>query len=443
MNELSPKDVYPENSCKFEAILEELARCGKEKELERIQLECLQLLAYQSERFTNGESSSVRTETAQDILQSIFYTLAYNFTKASGPAAELETLASTSLTELYQTGKQVLLRQLSAARTLLNAVQRTALHVGIIAYKDTLFQGIPEFFSVYETEFSAHQTPGSIDYPLCVFVHGLTGVQYIHQYLLQLYFENLFCNKISTHEICCVLRTISPHYHELLLNIYQTVLTNAIGYFLCHNSTGLILRASDKKRLSELLDGLTEKQLISLFQKTVERLCASNPVKASANAEYLLQSAEVLAKSFYFSPTKSNDFFVFIKKPPASFPIYFEDSAPMENQKFQSLTDEVRACRYFSDKLTIISQDFKSIADLTDLLDSESIMESEFYILFSSLPKLRLALLLQQIPSDMEHDLDYLIPQRPWQAYLLEYIKTLPPEQARKISQLASNIRFQ
>ena len=354
MNELNLRDVYTENPCKFESVLEELIRLGNEKELERIQFECLQLLAYQIERFTNGESSSVRTETAQDILQSIFYTLSYSFTRASYPAAELEALTSIPLTELYQTGKEALLRQLSAARALLNAAQRSALHVGMVAYKDTLFQGIPDFFTIYETEFSAHQTPGSIDYPLCVMDHSLTGVQYIYQYLLHLYFENLFCNKFSTHEICCILRTISAHYHELLLNIYQIVLTNAIGYFLCHHSVGLMLRPSDQKRLSKMLDELTEKQLISLFQKTVETLCALSSIKQSVQVQYLLKSAEMLAKSLYFSPKKSNCCFVFIQEPPASSHIYYKDSIPMGNQKFQKLAAEVRSCRYFTDKLTII-----------------------------------------------------------------------------------------
>lgn len=379
----------------------------------------------------------------KDILQSIFYTLSYSFTRASYPAAELEALTSIPLTELYQTGKEALLRQLSAARALLNAAQRSALHVGMVAYKDTLFQGIPDFFTIYETEFSAHQTPGSIDYPLCVMDYSLTGVQYIYQYLLHLYFENLFCNKFSTHEICCILRTISAHYHELLLNIYQIVLTNAIGYFLCHHSVGLMLRPSDQKRLSKMLDELTEKQLISLFQKTVETLCALSSIKQSVQVQYLLKSAEMLAKSLYFSPKKSNCCFVFIQEPPASSHIYYKDSIPMGNQKFQKLAAEVRSCRYFTDKLTIISQNFQSIADLTDLLDSESIMESEFYILYSNLTELRLSLLLRQIPSEMEHTLDYLAPQRPWQAYLLEFIKTLPPERARKIRKLAAEIRYQ
>ena len=46
------------------------------------------------------------------------------------------------------------------------------------AYNDTVGYGIPLFFKEYKSEFEAHNTPGSIDYPLFQDKMELVGVEY-------------------------------------------------------------------------------------------------------------------------------------------------------------------------------------------------------------------------------------------------------------------------
>ena len=59
------------------SFLREAYRQGllNDVELEGIQMQILHLLARQTERYTGGESSSVRVETAQGLLLSIFYSI--------------------------------------------------------------------------------------------------------------------------------------------------------------------------------------------------------------------------------------------------------------------------------------------------------------------------------------------------------------------------------
>ncbi|MBU3183058.1 DUF6179 domain-containing protein [Clostridium psychrophilum] len=61
--------------CYLQSILEEAYRLKllTDSELENIQMQSIQLLAKQTERYTSGDSSSVKVETAESILQSIFY----------------------------------------------------------------------------------------------------------------------------------------------------------------------------------------------------------------------------------------------------------------------------------------------------------------------------------------------------------------------------------
>ena len=59
----------------FQSILQEACRLKllTDSEFEYIQLQGIQLLAKQTERYTGGESSSVKVETAQTIMHSIFF----------------------------------------------------------------------------------------------------------------------------------------------------------------------------------------------------------------------------------------------------------------------------------------------------------------------------------------------------------------------------------
>ncbi|HAZ06275.1 MAG TPA: hypothetical protein DCY58_08620, partial [Acetobacterium sp.] len=61
----------------FQSLLQEAYVKGvlSSKESERIQLECLKLLADSTERFTRGQSSSIRVEIAQGIMASNLFTI--------------------------------------------------------------------------------------------------------------------------------------------------------------------------------------------------------------------------------------------------------------------------------------------------------------------------------------------------------------------------------
>jgi len=81
MNNLEKPQLIKRNDLNqahyFQSILEKSYSLSliSDSELENIQLQSIELLAKQVERFTGGESSSVKIENAQNIMESIFYTI--------------------------------------------------------------------------------------------------------------------------------------------------------------------------------------------------------------------------------------------------------------------------------------------------------------------------------------------------------------------------------
>ena len=61
----------------FTSILQETYSNGLlcDSDMEKIQLQCIQLLAYKCERYSGGESSSIRVEAAESIMKSNLYTI--------------------------------------------------------------------------------------------------------------------------------------------------------------------------------------------------------------------------------------------------------------------------------------------------------------------------------------------------------------------------------
>lgn len=71
----------------FNSILQEAYICGllNDSDLENIQLQCINLLAYKSDRYNMGESSSIRVETAESIMKSNLYSIGLYLKSLSDP----------------------------------------------------------------------------------------------------------------------------------------------------------------------------------------------------------------------------------------------------------------------------------------------------------------------------------------------------------------------
>ena len=128
-----------------------------EEEIQRFLDKLWQLLAKQTERYTMGDSTSVPTETAQELLASICYTLQFEMAQTGFTPRDL---LNSDLYAAFQDGQAHLTAKVEETKRRWEfACAQTQ------ADADTL-RWIGCFFKKYDLYFFAHQTPWDMDYPL-------------------------------------------------------------------------------------------------------------------------------------------------------------------------------------------------------------------------------------------------------------------------------------
>lgn len=372
-------------------------------QLEAIQFQLLHLLTDQINRWTGGQSSSVPLETGQCIQQSVIYTIGYYLKSLPDAQCALEELKSNAPADLFLKGKQLLGKARKQSQKLLLLLQEKRIDTDLLAYNDTLGEGLPSFFSAYDMDFGAHETPASIDYPLGNDKMNLSGIEYIHEYLQKLQLENEFCSYFSTEEVNGLLRGYDRQYKELLFNIYELVLTNAVGCLLLgNNDRKLHLSDYERRSLQQELSILSGEKLDERVDEAVSRLLRILFILKPALVEYIKASA-INLKSRLKNALEINGLthlFLSIADEAEGAAIEYEDNPPLEQGSFQKLADEIRDCRFFPDKIALLHDVPLSITDLTDLLEGSCFFDDEYQELFASLDEIRLALLMKKLPLD-------------------------------------------
>lgn len=93
--------------------------------------------------------------------------------------------------------------------------------------------------------------------------------------------------------------------------------------------------------------------------------------------------------------------FISLKEKNSQPMFQFKDGPKLSDESFRKVVDEIRECRYISDKIIIIRREIHSIIDLADLFEGYCLFDQEFTEVFQSLGDTELALLVQRLPQDM------------------------------------------
>lgn len=171
----------------------------------------------------NGKSgSSIRTEAAEQILESMLYCVSACLRKEPDPA---RAVRATPGWEIYRRGLELVKGTVKESKMLYREVLATRIPTDLRVYNDTLNKGIPAFFQLYNPEFAAQQTIPLLDYPLLCSLHDLNGINYLKAYLIEMKKENVWCRKYRPNQIRAVLflhaRKCRLDYRELIDNIPQ------------------------------------------------------------------------------------------------------------------------------------------------------------------------------------------------------------------------------
>lgn len=257
-----------------------------------VQKKLLRLLEKQTNRYTGGDSSSVRAETARELLASVLFTLDFYLCgSGNGPAL----LVSTDPEELLARGQQAIEDALAQFDRLYAAACLGAPEIENIAFRDTL-RSLGAFRRRYDRRLFAHAIPCDIDYPLCRPVpETLAGVAYVNEYLRRIVVENDFLRRFPKAAVIGLLESYCPDYRGLLINLFEPVAVNALGRSLLGlDPRPLEITDAARAEIAEKLDPLTAGARRAALSAAAGRLGRTLGSPDAGAREYLARTADDL-----------------------------------------------------------------------------------------------------------------------------------------------------
>lgn len=248
----------------------------------------LRLLERRTAMYTMGESTSVPTHVAADLLRSISFVLGIDPARPEIP----EELLGVDLEDEFRRRLDALEREVALCEQLLHDAKATKPHIESIALRDTL-ASIAAFPRVYDFRSMAHEIPVMIDYPLCHPVpEELLGVAYINEYLRRMLVEFDLLRRFAPAACMRVLEHTTPEYADLLVNLYEPVAANVIGRaLLSRDPMPLTLSAEERAAIARLLAPLSEAGRRKALHAAALAGCDAMGIEAPDAREYLASFA--------------------------------------------------------------------------------------------------------------------------------------------------------
>lgn len=429
--------------CFFKDIL---VNCYEKKQLNdnilsKIYYERMELLKVKLKYYTKDESSSVMVETAESILECIDYTIGIYLKTIDSIELIVEELKHKSLSDMLKVGENLINKKILDSKKLLCEVNESKLKIDNYSYNDTIDYGIKLFFKEYNAFFKAHESPGSIDYQLCIDNMNYIGVEYIYNYLETLSLENEFCNKFNVGEIDKLLKGYNEKSELLLINIFELVLINSLGLIICDKYLGsLNINSLDRKHIKSKLERLSLEGLQEEMLKCAEICCKILDIKNKALKEYIKNSTLKITllinqsiklnrlETVFISFNENNDEKI----------IKYSDGKKMSDSKFKRLSEKIRECSLVRDKIELIKSNIKSLEDLIDILNADCLFENEYIMYFKSLSKMEI-ILLSKYTSELSFENEY---EKEWYHEFNKYILNLSKEEQIEIKDLKEKIEL-
>lgn len=245
--------------------------------VEKIQTGIASLFTELFVKYTCGDSSSVKEETAINILCSVYYVLDLYTSSLTGPEAFFAALKQKSFKEIYKEGIELASAYFEESKILYRELAANKLKIPLEAYQDTISKALPEFFNTYDLEFAAHETTSSMDYPLVFDDMSFRGIIFIMQYLEKLKLETDFCRGFSLDGILKTLHSYSVKFRLDIINapvnLFEILFDQAVFAVLSGNEAKeLTVSKRQCDALISRLSILRQEELTAVVEQTIREI---------------------------------------------------------------------------------------------------------------------------------------------------------------------------
>ena len=284
-----------------------------EQQLDSVQLAAAQVklwefLGKRVYSYTMGDSSSVRIETAQNLFCSTCYVLAIDL----GNPTAWKTILDWDLDQRFAMGLNTIEGKIQTAQRLWEAACLSAPKIDNISLSTTL-ESIGTFPKRYNYHYFAHEVPCDIDYQLCHPIsETLLGVDYVIEYLRHILIEQDFLNRLDPAICIRLLKAYCPDYVGLLINLFEPVMTNAIGLAIISGDVfKLNISLNERKLISELLKPLSSVQSVQVLRSAASSVSTDLEIHQPDARRYLQDLAENLLPRIYVAENLDGIFLSF------------------------------------------------------------------------------------------------------------------------------------
>jgi len=416
-----------------------------DSDIERMQYDCLNLLADKTERYNSGDSSSIRVEKAQDIMTSILFTIGLWLKTYPNPDDAVIALQKEPINEIYQKGRKRIDTMLMSTKALHAKLLHQLVDTRNVFYRSTIEGGIKGFFKLYYPDYSAHEIHITADYPLFnpVAHFKLAGIEFIKAYVEAAYYENQFCSYFSADDMHHLLCGYEEDYEELLINIYEPVMLTAIGCVIAGTDPcRLDITKEGTAFLQQLFSEIPKNEALKTIQKAAVELIHCFQC-SNGLAQYIRNNLPLIAGKIEMAAkghTLNRVFFI------PAFPennpkIIVSFGEKMDDEKYRKVIEEIGQYHSTQDKAATIKRCIHSLADLEDILLDADLSKEEMWVVLSELKLPQISALLKKYPLIGHMDRIGLREQEQFlRKSLHEFIHQLPQEQQEVIVKASAAI---
>lgn len=187
--------------------------------------ELLPVMAKLADKYTSKDSASVSYETARQLMEAILYCI--NECGNDG-RAELPAGAFVDCMTAYEEGYRLTLDKVMQAKEIYHRIASDFDDYGCRNYRETIIEGMPQFFTKYDVRFEPQNHLLALDYPALMTDSGKNGIDLIMDYLAEIEYEQHFLKYFSRKAVTELLEYRCTDYRELYLdNICEAVLIRA------------------------------------------------------------------------------------------------------------------------------------------------------------------------------------------------------------------------
>lgn len=387
----------------FQSLIEQAGLCGmvSDMEMTKLQADLLEILAEQTDKWCRGESSSIPSEKAQEIMNSIVFVIGMNLKSYETPGQAVELLKAESLKQIFEGGLKLVKRKMLICRHIQSRIMHNIFDTSNVYYQSTIKDGINGFYKLYRPQFGAHEIHITADYPVYMGRPQLNGIEFIEQYLRCIEVENEFCKYFAPKDVHHLLCGLTQDYRSVPMNIFEYVLLCALGLVLLNrNPHRLDLSRKDVESLYFLFSNKSDEEIKIYLEKSVIIL-EQHDLLSQAIRQYIeinLQKLVFTISNAVKTETLDKVFLV-PSYPEQQMKISFDYGEQMDNRKYQKLVDKILWTDSSEEKIRIILNEVHSLADLLDILSDTELYEEEYDLLVNTLPLSVFAILLSRFPN--------------------------------------------